>query len=216
LLNKYYALRQLGKNDLELYKKARQINPKLEEDPKFQPLPAPNGYPAHHLSLEDILSTKQMVNIFSCEGFSFHTVGNTGGIRNPAFQQSVANAMVNDFKSNHVKVKPKFLYHLGDIVYYHGESSHYHRQFYEPYKCYPAPIFAIPGNHDGSVNPHYKEPSLYSFVNNFCVTGRKPTRKAGDIQRDALTQPNVYWTLEAPFVRIMGKKISSEILRYLF
>jgi len=44
---------------------------------------------------------------------------------------------------------PRFFYHLGDVVYFNGQSINYPSQFYEPYQYYDAPIFAIPGNHDG-------------------------------------------------------------------
>jgi Calcineurin-like phosphoesterase len=43
---------------------------------------------------------------------------------------------------------PAFFYHLGDVVYYDGEHASYYQQFYDTYLHYPAPIFAIPGNHD--------------------------------------------------------------------
>ena len=43
------------------------------------------------------------------------------------------------------RAQPSFLFHLGDVVYDHGEDTGYHDQFYHPYKDYPAPIFAIPG-----------------------------------------------------------------------
>ena len=34
---------------------------------------------------------------------------------------------------------------------------------------YHAPIVAIPGNHDGDVNPTTGESSLQAFVRNFCA-----------------------------------------------
>ena len=39
------------------------------------------------------------------------------------------------------------------VVYNFGESRYYYDQFYEPFRAYPAPIFAIPGNHDSFVVP---------------------------------------------------------------
>ena len=44
------------------------------------------------------------------------------------------------------------------------------------------------------------EPSLYGFLQNFCA----PQRTQISTYRDAMTQPYVYWTLEAPFVTIIG------------
>jgi hypothetical protein len=65
--------------------------------------------------------------------------------------------------------RPSFFYHLGDVVYYDGESANYWPEFYEPYLNYHAPIVAIPGNHDGDVNPATGESSLQAFVRNFCA-----------------------------------------------
>src|SRR5258708_3108768 len=30
------------------------------------------------------------------------------------------------------------------------------------------------------------------------------TKEAGDVSRDAMTEPNVYWTLETPFATVVG------------
>ncbi len=94
--------------------------------------------------------------------------------------------------------------HLGDVIYYNGQSSLYESQFYEPYKYYQPVIFAIPGNHDGDTQVRSgdlpdTEPSLYGFFQNFCAPQRTPI----STYRDAMTQPYVYWTLEAPFVTII-------------
>ncbi len=98
---------------------------------------------------------------------------------------------------------PSFFYHLGDVVYFYGESSNYYAQFYEPYMHYPGPILAIPGNHDGDVVAG-GAPTLAAFIENFCANEPRLTSEAGESPRDAMTQPNVYWTLEAPFVTIIG------------
>jgi len=99
--------------------------------------------------------------------------------------------------------QPAFFYHLGDVVYYYGEDNGYYSQFYEPYQQYPLPIFAIPGNHDGDVFDD-TEQSLAAFAANFCAPVPAITKDAGDVSRDAMTQPNVYWTLDTPFVTIIG------------
>jgi hypothetical protein len=104
---------------------------------------------------------------------------------------------------------PAFLYHLGDVVYYYGEPSQYLAQFYEPYMHYRAPIFAIPGNHDGEppldskFSPETSK-SLEGFVRNFCAPVAELKADAGSVSRHAMTQPNVYWTLETPFVFLIG------------
>jgi 3',5'-cyclic AMP phosphodiesterase CpdA len=102
------------------------------------------------------------------------------------------------------KVKAAFLYHLGDVIYFNGQSSLYKPQFYEPYQYYPNLIFAVPGNHDGDTQVHPgdppdPEPSLTGFMRNFCDTVATPMP-----YRHTMTQPYAYWTLEAPFVTIIG------------
>jgi Calcineurin-like phosphoesterase len=92
------------------------------------------------------------------------------------------------------------------VVYSFGEAEYYYDQFYDPYRDYPAPIFAIAGNHDGMVAPTTNTPTLKAFLENFCTAG-KPlhrTPEAGNLVRTVGLQPGVYFTLEAPFVRIIG------------
>jgi hypothetical protein len=173
----------------------------------IQPLPQPTGQPPFHLSLENVLAGTSIIDLIKKnKSLSLHTTGDTGGIFQGEYQQITAEAMEGDFSDTaggSTAGKPAFYYHLGDVVYFTGEASQYYPQFYEPYSHYPAPIFAIPGNHDGQIAPG-DPASLTAFVNNFCATESKPTGDAGDIPRDAMTQPNVYWTLEAPFLTIIG------------
>jgi predicted phosphodiesterase len=100
--------------------------------------------------------------------------------------------------------RPSFFYHLGDVVYYDGEGANYWPEFYEPYLQYPAPIVAIPGNHDGDVNPATGETSLQAFVRNFCSQSAVISSDNRDAPRRTMTQPNVFWTLNTPLVTIIG------------
>jgi hypothetical protein len=95
---------------------------------------------------------------------------------------------------------------LGDVVYSFGESEYYYDQFYDPYRNYPAPIFAVAGNHDGMVAPNSTRPSLSAFLANFCTASQPPHRtpEVGGLVRTAQIQPGVYYTLEAPFVRLLA------------
>ncbi len=134
----------------------------------------------------------------------FHSVGDTGSIVGPATQSLVADKMVTDFSEANAADIPSFLFHLGDVVYYFGEATYYFDQFYEPYRDYPAPILAIAGNHDGVVYPKDPAPTLAAFLQNFCTATPEPAPDAGGLLRTTMIQPGVYFTLEAPFVRILG------------
>jgi len=111
---------------------------------------------------------------------------------------------VTDFTEANPADVPSFFYHLGDVVYYFGEGTYYYDQFYEPYRDYPAPILAIPGNHDGVVYAKDTATSLEAFIENFCAPAPAQTADAGGLVRTAMIQPAVYYTFEAPFVRILG------------
>ena len=135
----------------------------------------------------------------------FHVIGDSGGIHGDDIQVAVAEAMEGQIQSAHPPDKPAFLYHVGDVVYFNGQSELYGAQFYEPYQYYPAPIFAVPGNHDGDTrvragDPPDTEPSLFGFTTNFCA----PQPHQISAYRATMTQPYVYWTLDAPLLSIIG------------
>lgn len=137
----------------------------------------------------------------------FHVIGDTGNTKGPKDEGLVAEKMIADFDDTQSRTVPSFMYHVGDVVYSFGEAEYYYDQFYDPYRDYPAPIFAIPGNHDGMVSPlNTKGISLEAFLANFCTAGEPPHRtpEAGGLARTAQVQPSIYFTLQAPFVRILG------------
>ena len=80
------------------------------------------------------------------------------------YDQMVTELMTADA----TKAPPAFCFHVGDVVYFYGEENYYYSQFYEPFKAYPAPIFAIPGNHDG-ITYNDSMISLDSFQKAFCA-----------------------------------------------
>ncbi|MBT9331159.1 metallophosphoesterase family protein [Paracidobacterium acidisoli] len=134
----------------------------------------------------------------------FHSVGDTGSVEGPSTQSLVADKMVTDFSETSAADVPSFFFHLGDVVYYFGEATYYYDQFFEPYRSYPAPIIAIPGNHDGIVYPSDSAPTLDAFLRNFCAASAAQSPDAGGLLRTTMIAPGVYFTLEAPFVRILG------------
>jgi len=101
-----------------------------------------------------------------------------------------------------------FLFHLGDVVYNFGEAVYYYDQFFEPFRGYDRPIFAIPGNHDGMVfgpgSSAPQTPTLSAFLTNFCAAVPGASPDSGGLVRSVMTQPGVYFTLDAPYVSIIG------------
>jgi Calcineurin-like phosphoesterase len=146
----------------------------------------------------------------------FHSAGDTGATKAVQDEYNVVDKMVADFSEKDPAAVPQFFYHLGDIVYSFGEHTYYYDQFYDAFRNYPAPIFAVPGNHDGLVVPvapaaGQTEPtpgdprlSLSGFYANFCTPRVQHSSDAVGIARTTMTQPGVYFTLEAPLVRILG------------
>ena len=63
---------------------------------------------------------------------------------------------------------------------------------------------AIPGNHDGVVYAADPAPTLAAFLANFCAPSFAPSPDAGGLARTTMIQPGVYFTFDAPFVRILG------------
>jgi len=62
----------------------------------------------------------------------------------------------------------------------------------------------LAGNHDGMVSPLTPNvKSLAAWLENFCATDFEVTPEAGGLSRTAQIQPGVFYTFEAPFVRIL-------------
>ena len=160
------------------------------------------------IDLEDVWSgvdAERLASSIDKKRIVFHAVGDTGPIHSPGTLTAVVERMLSDFKGELPEDVPAFCYHLGDVVYYFGESEYYYDQFYEPFHDYGAPIFAIPGNHDGIVYSGDKEKSLDAFIRNFCAPSWQKTTESGNLQRTAMTQPAVYFRLDAtPLVKVIG------------
>ena len=168
----------------------------------FKPLPPPTGSYPFRLDLKDLLGADENARILCAGRMRLHTVGDTGNSKYGAdAQDSVAYHMEQQLAQMDTD-GCSFFYHLGDVVYFNGERRDYEPQFYEPYFHYTAPIVPIAGNHDAAnVAGEY---SLQGFVENFCDTQPRHTWMAGESNRTTMVQPNVYWTLTTPVVRIIG------------
>jgi hypothetical protein len=173
-----------------------------------EPIPEPAGGATEPvLTLEQVYGSQgaSITQTITTAGqIVFHCVGDTGSAEGPTTQSEVADKMVSDFSEADSADVPSFFYHLGDVVYYFGEAAYYYDQFYEPYRNYPAPILGIPGNHDGVVWASDPAPTLQGYLENFCTSAPAQSPDSGGLVRTTMIQPGVYYTFDAPFVRILG------------
>jgi len=169
-----------------------------------EPVPGPRDGKYPTMTLEEVVGSTAVKAIQKAGKIVIHTAGDTGAATEAKlpYEMSVGNLMMKDFKGAAAD-QPAFFYHLGDVVYYFGEQDYYYDQFYKPYRQYPRPIFAIPGNHDGITYSKDME-SLAPFKKAFCDATPEHWNASGGISRTTMTQPGVYFTLDAPFVSIIG------------
>jgi len=198
-------------SDAAAYKQIDALN----AEHKIQPLPFPpprGSGPEPQLSLAQVFgsgggaSGSATAAITQRGQIVFHATGDCGSTRGPTTQNEVTDKMIGDFAEASAAEVPQFALLLGDIVYNFGETAYYYDQFYEPYRNYPAPVLAAAGNHDGMISPLAHATSLAAYLRNFCADpaqGFVVTPEAGGLSRTAQIQPGVFFTFEAPFVRIL-------------
>jgi hypothetical protein len=161
--------------------------------------PVPAARNTQPMDLADVLGADAAQKIQAAGKIVLHAVGDTGGTVNPGPQFAVADALAAD-QENGISL----FYHLGDVVYFFGEDSCYFEQFYDPYRQYNAPIFAIPGNHDGAMYSEENSTPLQGFLENFCSQTPTDTPDNQGCARTTMDQPGVYFTLNAPFIKFIG------------
>ncbi len=188
----------------------------LAHKDQVQPIPPPRVGVPSYLELTDFIPTEVSDAITAAGRITFHSVGDTGAAKVSAthsvgvaieHEAGVADAMAADITSGGLN-GPAFFFHLGDVIYNFGEAQYYYDQFYEPFRNYDRPIFAIPGNHDGMVfgatSATPQVPTLEAYLRNFCADAPGPSPDAGGLVRTVMTEPAVYFTLDAPYVSIIG------------
>ena len=191
---------------------AYKIIDELTKENKIRPLP----FPPARGGTEPVLTLAQMLgsnggsveaSIQASGQMVFHSVGDTGNVKSTGPQDAVSDKMVADFDDPQARDTPQFFFHLGDVIYNFGEGQYYYDQFYDPYRNYPTPIVALAGNHDGMVAPETNAVTLAAFFENFCAdpaAGFAATPEAGVLNRTAQIQPGVYFTFEAPVLRVLS------------
>jgi Calcineurin-like phosphoesterase len=177
---------------------------------KLEKIPDPIRNPPV-LTLADIIGQHDAKAMAAKKSISFHAVGDTGHIGGGTedMQEYVADAMASDFDIAHPNSSPAFFFHLGDVDYFDNTDKGYQEQFYVPYKRYPGKIIAIPGNHDGEIYKYDgssvgQKNTLDAFIRNFVQPQASVPPAAGTIYRQMVSQPGVYWSLEAPLLDIIG------------
>jgi hypothetical protein len=190
---------------------AYQAIDQLNKEGKIQPMPfpKPRGKGSEpQLTLTDVFggNAAAIATIKQRGQIVFHSTGDCGSTRGPKTQNEVTDKMIGDFLESDPMEIPQFCFLLGDIVYSFGEAEYYYDQFYEPYRNYHAPVLAAAGNHDGMISPLAHAKSLEAYLRNFCAdagAGFTVTPEAGGLSRTAQIQPGVFFTFDAPFVRIL-------------
>jgi hypothetical protein len=201
---------QLVTEAMEMGSKVRRtkVGSLIRKSAALQALPQTWGADPFRLDLRDIIDDSRVDEFENAKELSFHLVGDTGGNRSH-FHLADRFLHPQDVVAHHMAVdarkapKVASFFHLGDVVYPNGEATEYQAQFYEPYRCYPAPIVAIPGNHDATPGHHSDESSLEGFVQHFCARSRTAT-DVPDEWRLTQIQPNVYFTLTTPVCTFVG------------
>lgn len=153
--------------------------------------------------------------------FSMLVVGDTGeGDRS---QYAVVPGLLN------AGAGTDFMVIASDVIYPVGSANDYPEKFFRPYRDYPGPIFAVPGNHDWY-------DGLTGFMRVFCgartaapadagpwrgpfglvarLLWRSPEavdeeafeagRRLRDTPAQRTVQPGPYWMIDTPLLRIVG------------
>ncbi|QXJ20516.1 metallophosphoesterase [Actinomadura graeca] len=152
--------------------------------------------------------------------FSFVLLGDTG--EGDKSQYAVVPPLL------HAAADTDFMIIASDVIYPAGDAGEYPEKFFRPYKDYPGPIYAVPGNHDWY-------DGLRGFLHIFCdldedcspprwrgTLGFLPRllwRRPGTVDTAALAearrtyrgapgqqaaQPGPYWAIDTPSLRIIG------------
>ncbi|MFF6996436.1 metallophosphoesterase family protein [Streptomyces sp. NPDC008313] len=154
------------------------------------------------------------------DSFSFMVIGDTGEGDGPQY------AVVPGFLQ--MSKDTDFAVLASDVVYPVGSADGYGTKFYRPYQDYPAPIYAIPGNHDwyddlhgfmrafGGAAPPAPAPRPRPLTRAWLRTllwhrprtpdeqGLAEARELRSSPAQQGVQPGPYWAIDAGPVRIVG------------
>ncbi len=180
-----------------------------KEASSLQPLPFPiaRGGAEPVLTLADLFGDQggQVAQaVVQRKQIVFHAVGDTGNTRSVDPQNEVTDKLVSDFQESDQAAVPVFLFHLGDVVYSFGEARVLLRSVLRSVpQLSRVRLLRSPETTTAWCSGR-ATPKLPAFLNNFCATGFQPSPDAGGLDRTVTIQPGVYFTLDAPLVRILG------------
>jgi len=171
---------------------------------KLGPIPKPTRTPV--MDLSGIIGAQGEQDIQKAGAILFHATGDTGRPSGSSEQEQIALQMTNEYSTAAGVNNPAFFLHLGDVIYGQHKDNLYRDEFYRPYKNYPGKILAVAGNHDGEIFRQTDPVPLKAFLANFCAKRAVVPPVADEVRvyRTTMTQPGVYWLLNAPFVQIIG------------
>ncbi|WP_167150978.1 metallophosphoesterase [Streptomyces sp. MBT27] len=152
--------------------------------------------------------------------FSFMVIGDTGEGDDPQY------AVIPGFLK--VSQGTDFAVLASDVIYPVGSTDDYGKKFFRPYRNYPAPIYAIPGNHDwyeglqGFMRVFCEAPPLASEARPRPLTrawlrsllwhapGSTDEHRLAEARAlrsepsQQAVQPGPYWAVDAGPIRIIG------------
>ena len=142
---------------------------------------------------------------------SFHAVGDTGASSTAADLQrgDASPTRWPPTSPADAAAVPAFLFHLGDVIYNFGEAEYYYDQFYEPFRPTTGRSSRSPATTTApSPTPTAARSRTFPRCRLSSRTSAPPApgkpQDAGGLARTTMTQPGVYFTLDAPFVSIIG------------
>ncbi|GII83434.1 metallophosphoesterase [Sphaerisporangium siamense] len=154
------------------------------------------------------------------DDYSFLIVGDTG--EGDASQYAVVPGLLK------IGAETSFAVIASDVIYPTGSGNEYADKFFRPYKDYPAPIYAIPGNHDwydglgGFMRVFCDAPALEAKAAGFSLSPAgvrgllwqkpEPIDEARLAEARALrprpeqraAQPAPYWVIDLPGLLVVG------------
>ena len=172
-------------------------------------LPQPSGTSPFRMDLSTVLTAAQIAQIEKDQRMVFHSVGDTGGVNTTTYQQQVATFMELDIEPG-LPGRPS---PRSSIISATSSTTTARLSTTTGSSTSPTCTIPVPSSPSPAITTATSIPTTSStsrpirskgFVRNFCAQAPIHLPEASDAPRDAMTQPNVYWTLTTPLATIIG------------